>query len=232
MLRRWLCVFAVVLPILAGAAGKPASNTPPLLDAAVANWLTGKEDWAFTQRMRSVDDHGKVKEEQVTRYDPSLPDDRRWALLELNGKPPPADKKAAWEKSKNAKPRKHSNKPLDELFDFDSAILKKATADQAIYEVAVRPAAARLIQVDKLEIEVAVGRKSQAIERVTAGIRQPMRVALGLATVTGLELDVHFDDVDAAPDGKATASVSKLGDQIDYEWSDFKRVTAYQPVKH
>ncbi len=231
---RAFSILAAALAFLLCAADKPL-KPPPLLEAAVQNWLAGKEEWAFTQRMRSLDDNGRVKEEQVSRYDPSLPDSRRWQLLEWNGKPPTPEKRAAWEKARNSKPRKHPNKPLDELFDLGDARLMANTGEQATYRVPVRSDAARLIQVEKLDIEVAIGRETKAIERVTAGIREPMKVALGLATVTGLELDVRFDPAAAAdgsapgdaPAGTARASVSKLGDRIEYEWSDFKRVSAY-----
>src|SRR5438270_13919648 len=55
-----------------------AAATPPLLEEAVEKWNAGKEDLAFTQRVRTFTDDHKVKEERVERYDPSLPDERRW----------------------------------------------------------------------------------------------------------------------------------------------------------
>lgn len=121
-----------------------------------------------------------------------------------------------------------------------------AEAAQAVtYAVAVRPEAARLVQTEKLVLMITVGRKSHTIERITAGLRDPMRVALGLAKVTNVDFDLAFDfappsgnasspsaETRAAnseqPSGTARVALSKLGQQMEFEWSDFKRVDAYR----
>src|SRR5882757_11110012 len=84
--------------------------TPPLLDEAVHRWLAGKDDWAFTQRARTLQDDGSVKEERLERFDPSRPDSQRWHLLEMNGQPPTEEQRHQWQDRKNQKPRKASNK--------------------------------------------------------------------------------------------------------------------------
>src|SRR4051812_43027688 len=54
---------------LAAIAVTCAAETPRLLEEAVEKWNAGKEDLAFTQRVRTFTDDNKVKEERVERYD-------------------------------------------------------------------------------------------------------------------------------------------------------------------
>src|SRR3978361_701895 len=89
-----------------------AAETPALLEEAVQKWNAGKEDLAFTQRVRTFSDDGKVKEERIERYDTSLPDERRWHLMEVNGKAPSDAQRERLESRKNRKARKETNKPL------------------------------------------------------------------------------------------------------------------------
>ena len=226
--------------LAAGAAAALApvrAAEPPLLAAAVQRWEAGKEDWAFTQTSRPIGADGRPTGMRVERYDPSLPDDRRWQLLEVDGRPPPPTEREAWERRKNGRPRKHANRTAEDLFDFEHATVAAAEPASVTYAVALRPEAARLIQVDKLLVKVTVGRRSGMIERVTAGLREPIRVALGLARITDVDVDMHFhpdaaqagaaeDRIDA--EGAAHVALSALGSRIDYEWTDFKRVDPYR----
>jgi len=231
--------FRPLLLLTLAAALAPALRAapPPLLDEAVHQWLAGKDDWAFAQRARTLLDDGSVKEERLERFDPSLPDNQRWHLLEMNGKPPTEEQRHQWQDRKNAKPRKASNKPLDELFDFDSATLVSETPQAATYAVAVKPSFAHLVAVDKLTVDFTVSKQTKVIEHVTAGLNEPMKVALGLAKVTDLDLDLSFRSVppgESSPpaeqktSGSATMVMSKVvGAKMEYTWSDFKRVTRY-----
>lgn len=228
------------LVFAAAAATRLSAATPPLLDAAVQQWIAGKDDWAFTQRARTFLDDGSVKQERLERFDPSRPDNQRWQLLQMNGKSPTAEERTQWQDRKNQKTRKNSNKPLNELFDFQSATLTGETAQAATYLVAVQPVLAHLVAVDKLNVEFTVNKQTKTIEHVTAGLTEPMRVALGLAKVTDVDLDLSFDAVPAGrqsppaepkTSGTASMMVSKVvGDRIEYLWSDFQRVTRYSAV--
>jgi hypothetical protein len=230
----------LLLTLTAALAPALRAAPPPLLDAAVHQWLEGKDDWAFTQRARTLLDDGSVKEERLERFDPSLPDNQRWHLLEMNGKPPTEEQRHQWQDRKNAKPRKASNKPLDELFDFDSATLAGETPESATYAVPVKPSFAHLVAVDKLTVDFTVNKQTKAIEHVTASLSEPMKVALGLAKVTDLDLDLSFQSVppgESSPpaeqkaSGSATMTMSKVvGAKMEYTWSNFKRVTRYAGV--
>ncbi len=237
-LRHAVSALALGFAILPGAV---AVEVPPLLQAAVDNWVAGKQDVAFTQRTRILNDTGGVKEERLERYDPSLPDDKRWHLLEVDGKPPTAGQRVAIQDQRNRKPRKKATRAPGEILDFQRATVSTENARTVTYEVAVRPEAARLVQTENILLLITVGRESQAVEGVTARLRDTVRVALGLARINDVDLDLSFDPPDdpgsaknkqthdeAEPNGTARASITKLGRQMELEWWDFKRVETYR----
>jgi len=229
--------FCLVGLLVVGVPARGAEDPLPLLQEAVQKWNAGKEDLAFTQRIRTFDDDGKVKEERVERYDPSLPDERRWHLVEVNGKPPTDAQRERLEARKNRRPRKGANKPLGEYFEFEHAKVIGRDHGFVRYDVPVRSDVSLLIDLEKLDVVFSVNEATKTIEHVSAGLRQPMRIALGLVRVTDVDLDVHFDanseiakPPPPPPEQKGSSAhvvVSKLGDRSEYTWSDFKRVVPH-----
>lgn len=229
-----LCWF---LLIVGGAisAGLQA-ETPPLLAKAFEQWADGREDLAFTQQSRLFLDDGNVKEERLERYDPSLPDSRRWQLIEVDGRPATEEERRKWETKKNGKPRKKVIKAPAEYLDLEHAVLLGETPASARFEVSFRPEVARLIAIEKIAVVITVDRESGRVARIAATLRQPIRVLLGLARITDLDIDVRMelpDDDSAEKSGSvqtgstARVAMSKLGNPMEYNWSDFKRVATF-----
>jgi hypothetical protein len=215
------------------------AETPRLLAKAVAQWAAGREDLAFTQQTRFFLDDGKVKKERVERYDPSLPDSRRWRLIEVDGRSATAEQREKWETAKNGKPRKKVMKLPAEYLDLDHATVLHTTLKNTRYEIGLRPEAARLLAVENIAVVVTVDKESGSIAGIAANLRQPIRVLLGLARITGLDIDVHIElaDEDAAQasgevqaGSTAHVTMSKLGNSMEYNWSDFKRVASYREL--
>lgn len=228
----WMAAIGVVI------AGGLRAEAPALLVKAVSQWDAGRKDLAFTQHAKTLDDNGGEKKTWVERYDPSLPDNQRWKLIELNGKAPGEAERAKWEKKKNDRPRKKAVKSLAEYLDLEHAKVLEENAGSTRFEIGLRPEAARLVAVDKLSVIVTVDKEQGDITHIAALLREPMKIALGLAKVTDVDFDIHIDsDADEKKEGEAggdvkagsTAKVvlSKFGDPVEYRWSDFKRVTAY-----
>lgn len=216
------------------------AETPALLAQALAQWGAGREDLAFTQQTRTFLDDGTVKEQRIERYDPSLPDRQRWRLMESNGHAATAAQRQKWETWKNGKPRKQVSKSLAEYLELEQATLLHETAKHAQFEVGLRPEVARLIAVEKISVIVTVDKESGTIAHIAATLREPIRVLLGLAKIIDLDLDVRIEPVEGDPALKsgevqmgstARVMMSKLGDPLEYRWSDFKRVTSYAPAK-
>lgn len=211
------------------------AEIPDLLAEAIRKWESGTEDWAFTQRVRTYD-NDKVKIERLERYDPSRPDNERWELLEIDGKPPTAAQREYWQNRKNRKPHKRSEKTVDDYFDFAHATVMENTSKSVRYEVPLRKDASLLVPLEKFVIRLTISKDTRCIEHVTAGLREPFKIALGLAKVTDVDLDVRFDplvcDFSSAekterPSGEAHVVLFKMGDRAEYAWTDFKRVTPF-----
>jgi hypothetical protein len=215
--------------------GPAHAATPPLLEQAAEKWLGERDNWAFTMLVREFE-NGRLKEERQERYDPSKPGMARWALLTVNGEPPTDERRAEWLKHKSPK-RTSPGKPLNEFLDLEQATLVKEDARSACFNLPLRNRHGWLFPVDKVTLRVTVNKATLAIEELVAGIDEPFKVALGLARVLDVDFDMQLnppqqggdenDPAAARPDGKARAVMNKLGQRIEYAWSDFQRVTPH-----
>ncbi|HVU24227.1 MAG TPA: hypothetical protein VHE13_08890 [Opitutus sp.] len=210
-------------------AARAADNA--LLLQVANRWFDERGHWAFTEHVREF--QGKtLKQERVERYDPSMRPVSRWQLLAINGhKPSPAE----WSDWLARKNRKHGKRPkdIDSYFDFAKARVLDETADAIRYELPLRGGVEWLFPINKVELLVTIDKRPPALREVHARISEPMRVALGLAHVLNINLDFQMDGpvspdpADAKPSGSAEAVVTKLGDRVEYSWSDFTRVTPH-----
>ena len=208
-------------------------EVPPLLASAFTQWAAGRQDLAFTQQTTLFFDDGRIKDERIERYDPSLPDSQRWRLLEVDGRPATDAARRVWEFRKNRKPRKKEPKSPSEYVDLAHATLVDETASNARFEIRLRPALARVLGVEKISALITVDKQTGTVVSITATLHQPVRVLLGLARITDLDVDVRIEpgEEDAAPQAgevesgsTARVAISKLGSPAQYKWSDFKRV--------
>lgn len=231
ILRLLACLLALAVPVW-------AASGPPLLEEAVQNWLGERENWSFTQRAVEYD-NGKAKE-RLERYDPSRQGNARWTLLAIDGKPPTAEQRAAWEKRKFRKNRRKFDSPIGDFFDFGKARVVEDNAGTVRYEVPLRTDKSWLFPVEKVRVLVTVNKETRGLEHLSAEVREPFKVLLGLAKITGGGIDLDFDsDADvgaptspesAQPTGVARVTVSKFGERAEFTWSDFKRVTPASPA--
>jgi hypothetical protein len=223
----------VFLSLAVAFAPVARAVSSPLLESAVENWLGERDHWAFTQR--AVEYDGDTPRERLERYDPSLPADRRWTLLAINGRTPTEQERAAWAKKKFKKSRHRFDAPIGDYFDFERAKVIGQTPKVVRYQVPLRSDKSWLFPVDKVEVVVTVNRETRGLEHLTANVREPFKVLLGLAKITDGDLDLSFLNFDpdsagpasAQPTGSARVAVSKFGERAEFTWSDFKRVTPY-----
>jgi hypothetical protein len=228
---RSLALFFLIGAALPG--GRAA--TPELLQTAADKWVGERDNWAFTLRVREFKD-GKVKEERQERYDPSRPGLGRWQLQRVNGQPPTDEKRAEWQKRKTKK-RKNPGKPLNEYLAIEQATVVKEDAKVVCYHVPLRNNHSWLFPVDKIDLRVTVDKQTLGVVDVEAGTDEPFRVALGFAQVLDVDFDMQMNPSEktgqpaepagAKPDGTAKVVVNKLGERIEYAWSDFRRVTPH-----
>ncbi len=220
---------------LAAAAFAAPAGGPALLQEAVDNWLGERDHWAFTQRAIEYD-HGKPRE-RLERYDPSLPGDRRWTLLAINGRIPTPEERADWARKKFKKKPRRFDSPIGDYFDFQAAELLKETPRTVSYRVPLQHEKKWLFQADKVRVVVTVNKQTRALEHLRADIDEPVKVLLGLARITDGQVDLSFLNFDAdaepgpetaQPTGSVSVTVSKFGERAEFTWSEFTRVTPHR----
>jgi hypothetical protein len=213
------------------------AEEPQLLAKALQRWSVGHQDLAFTQQTREFLSNGEVKEERLERFDPSLPDSRRWTLLEVNGRAATDEQRRKWETRKNGRPRRKVDQSPSQFLDLDHAVLISGTAAEARYRIPVLPKVQHLVSLEQLDIVVTIDRRTGTIAGVGAVLREPVRLLLGLAHITDLDVDIHMNPVDEADPyaekdvgsgSTARVKISRLGRPVEYNWRDFKRVVPFE----
>ncbi|WP_438481023.1 hypothetical protein [Oleiharenicola lentus] len=210
------------------------AEAPAELTEAVTRWAGERDRWAFTQTVKEFDGE-QVEQERRETYDPSRPIEKRWELVNIDGRSPTADERAVWDKRKNKK-RKRDPKPLVEYFDFENAKVQQEDAQTVRYQVPLKGGANWLFSVEKVQLAIAINKSARAVERVDATISEPFKVALGLARILDFNMELHMqptgggesaEPAASSPNGTMHAVVNKFGQRVEYRWSDFKRVTPH-----
>jgi hypothetical protein len=226
-MMRWVYSLGFALGIAASAY----ADDVRLLTEVARNWLGERDRWSFRQEVREYD--GKdLKQERVEIYDPSQTDASRWRLLSVNGRKPTPGEWQDWYKRKYK--RHHHPKPsAEENFDFSNAKVEQETSQSVRYVVPLRNSIEWLFPVSKVELLVTINKTGPSLEKVQARISEPFRVALGLARILDIDLDLQMtppperDPANAKPTGTASAVVTKMGERVEYFWTNFRRVTPH-----
>jgi hypothetical protein len=235
-------VFLAFLSFIATArAQTEAPELPPHLEgvplplARAMHKLTRDVNrWAYTQRSLNYDRKGRVDDEVVVRFDPSLHYDEQWTLLSRNGKPASeADvRKYRKERAKRAKGNRQS---LGELLELTKATVLEEDERRIVYEVPLRKENNDRLPPEKFRIRVAVSKTTETLEHVDVALRSPMRVAM-VAKVKQAGAELRFASVDPkhAPAlvsidaaGSFSLMMISVDDSYTMERSDFKRVRPY-----
>jgi hypothetical protein len=212
------------------------AEAPPLLVKALQRWTAGQGDLAFTQQTRVFFSNGAVKEERIERFDPSLPDNHRWHLIEVNGLPATDEQRKNWESRKNGKPRRKVDELPSDYLELDRATLTGETPRVARFRIPLRPEAERLLATENIDVVITVDKETGGVAGIGAALREPIRVLLGVARITDLAVDLRINPAEEATSdateevasgSTARVKMSKLGRPVEYDWSDFKRVTSF-----
>jgi len=221
----------LLLASIAAAAGR--AEIPALLQAAVKNYATDAERWAYTQTVISKDRQGKVEEEVVVRNDPSQPFDVQWTPLKINGKDPTERQIEKYRKEHDK--RRKSRRALGELLDLDRATVVEEGTTTVTYEVPLSKNDNQRLPPEKFRVTARINKERQAFENVGVRLRESMRMALILKLKSG-EADMDFTVIDpqfAPPitslraDGEGSILFVKVGGNYSALRTDFKRVKPY-----
>jgi hypothetical protein len=146
------------------------------------------------------------------------------------------ERREAWLNYK-ARKRRDAPKSLAEYFDFENAKVAGVTPRTVRYHLPLRSNHSWLFPLDQVDLTVTVNKTTHAIEQVEAGINEPFRVVLGLARILDVDFDLKINPsgqrgaivgpATSQPSGLAHVVVKRLGERIEYTWSDFQRVTPH-----
>ena len=92
--RFFLHALVSLLPISHALAAETNPGSDALKERIIAHARTvTPDDYAYTRTIRTESTEGNKKEERVVidRWDPTKPQDQRWALVSINGQPPTTD---------------------------------------------------------------------------------------------------------------------------------------------
>jgi hypothetical protein len=191
---------------------------------------------AFTQETKRFQADGGVKEDRVERFDPSLPDSRRWRLVAVNGVPATEEQRRKWEARKNARPRRRIDESPAEWLDLDHSVLVSETPGAARFRVPVQASTEHLVAVAGIDVVITVDRQTRNIAKIGAVLREPIHALMGLAEISDLDVNLQISpsgggsagsDDEVLPGSTARVTVSRLGKPVEYAWSDFRRVADF-----
>ena len=209
------------------------AETPALLEAAVARYAADAERWAYTQEVIGKDRKGKVSEEKLVRYDPSLPYEEQWTLLKIDGKAPTERQVKKYRKEQEK--RREKRQSLGEILKFEEATVLSETEQAVTFEIPLRKDGNQRLPPEKFLVTARVNKASQAFENIAVRVRESLRVAV-VAKVKSGAVDLNFATVDPqhAPaitslnaDAEASILFVKVGGNYVMKRSEFKRVTPY-----
>lgn len=205
------------------------AGAPAPLAAALRGFAAERDRWAYTERLVRTNRKGAVEESRMLRFDPSLPPEERWTLLEQDGQPP--SERAARKFRREMKDVKRIR--LGEYLQVDRAMMVREAAGEQVYEVPLRKENNDRLPPDKFQVLVSLrGGRLAAVDVV---LREPMRMAV-VAKVRSGGAGLRLESV--SPEhgpvvrsvygkGEATVLLVRVGGAFTAERSDFKRVTPY-----
>ena len=236
MVHRAMRIFLVSLILLLNLTVTPAA-VPSLLEAALQKLQADENHWAYTQTTQVFDRQGEPEDGvTVERFDPSLPYDQQWTLLQQDGRAPTAREERAWRKRKDREMKRREEKSLGEIMDLERAREVERYAGQVVFEVPLQPGASRRLPAEKFAVLMAVDESSATLSEFMLKTTDSFR-ALGVAKVDRIEIKADFAMVDPqyvpqprriVASGAGRLLFFRVGGSAEITWSEFKRVKPYE----
>lgn len=242
-----LGLFAAATLVAAG----PRPATPAeiaLFKQAMANSTQDTEHWAYTETTILRDKKGKVHDELVVRFDPSLPYEEQYTPLQIDGKEPSERQKKKYRKQGEERRRKREKQAAVAKSEGPQFHLDDAKAQLDIgHPLVVADEGGRItfevpliseekdIPVEKFEILVHVRKEKPLVERAVFRLRESFRLKLvakirsGEATVDFTVIDPEFAPVVTGISGNFGVSLLFIpfNGTVTSTRTDLKRVKAF-----
>lgn len=253
-LRRSLCRFlACALPLwLSLARGATSSARPATADeVALLNDVLHKtaddlRRWAYTEHQVFKDDKGRVKREQLLRYDPSKPYAEQWTPIKIDGQEPTERDRAKFRKrGEQAAPgpkggvqvggRNSRRVALGEVMDVAASSIAEETATHWVFAIPLRKVDNVRFPPEKFQVQARVKKEGRLLENISVRLREAFRTKLVFKVKSG-EGSIDFAPVDAKYpptmvriSGDATASLLfvSVGGALELQRTELKHVKPF-----
>jgi len=200
-------------PAAAGAE-PPAVPLPP--GARAATWTElaflndslykvaeGLSRWAYTEHRIMRDGKGKVKSEQIVRFDPSKPYPEQWTPVQIGGKPPSEREIARYRrKGEDSDPEKvstssrRSQPSLGEVLDVGRSFMFSETETHWVFEIPLLKFGNERFPPEKFQVLARVKKDGQLLENISLLLRESFRAKLVVKVKSG---DASLDFVQVNP---------------------------------
>jgi len=210
---------------------------PAPLDEAIQKLIHDEDHWAFTQKTQKFDKTGKPNGgPTIERYDPSMPFDQQWELLQFSGHAPTSGELASWRRQKQRELKHHGEKGLGELLDLDRATLLSTGADRQTYLVPLFKNASKRFPADKVEVLMNIDSAKHALTSFSLRPTGPFRIA-GFFRVDSGEAEGRLEVIQpkyapalvwvkGAGSGKLLG-LFRMGMGFEVNYSEIKRVRPF-----
>ena len=237
-----LLLLLLVLP--AGVRALPRAVTPEelsLLTTALQRVADDFPRWAYTEHRVMRDSAGKVKSEQILRYDPSKPYEQQWMPVMINGREPSDRDRAKYRlRGEEADPERPSAPrrgypTLGEAIELGGATLAEETATHWIFELPLRRTDNQRFPPEKFRVQARLRKEGAVLENLSVLLRESFRAKLvlnvkaGDATLDFLQVDPQAPPALAGISGDADWSILFFsgGASMDLKRTDLRRVKPY-----
>lgn len=235
MLSRHLRFFFLLIGLVPVCVGY--AEVPALLNSAMAKLQADEDHWAYTQTTQEHDRKGKPKDgPTVERFDPSMPTDEHWTLLQYEGREPTDRAVRSWRKRKLKEQKRREEKTLGEVMDFERAREVSRSGTAVVFEIPLQTGASKWLPAEKFVVHMTVDPGCETLQAFHLKTLESFR-ALGVAKIDSIEVDASFRTVDERyapqPERIAARGTGKVlffpvGGSALIAWSDFVRVKPYR----
>lgn len=249
-LRTFASVFILAGLATATACADSRPATPDeatLLVEALQKTAADMSRWAYTESRLMRDEKGKVKRDEVVRYDPSKPYAEQWTPISTNGKPPtPKELERARKRGEAAQKRDEKRElgtqpdnrvSLGEVIEPQKALIvtADAPANILVYQIPLRQAGNNRFPPEKFEVLARIDRDTRALQRIDVRLRDSFRVKL-IAKVKSGDATLEFGTVDpkhaptlTAVRGDAQISILfvSVGGELEIKRTELKHVKPF-----
>jgi len=197
------CLFVLLAAALAAAPLR--ADGPPLLDDALAKFMSDVDRWAYTQTLTEKDDKGKVVGVAVVRFDPSKPYAEQFTPLAIDGKEPTDRQFKKYRKQGEKRAERHDKaeregttsvrKTLGELMDLEHATVAAETPQDVTFEVPLKREGNNRLPPEKFLVTARVNKERGVFANIAVKLRSPIRQVLIVKIKSGEGL-LEFATVD------------------------------------